>query len=119
MTVMPGWVTAIQFESLGYAIIVVLVLIVVQNLIGNVIEPKVMGENLNLSPVVILFSLVFWGWMWGIVGMVLSVPIMAIIKTIMEQFPTTRPIAVLMGNGVPDYDPAVDADATAPAEGDL
>jgi len=119
MTVIPGVVAALQFESLGYAIIVVLVLIVVQNLIGNVIEPKVMGESLNLSPVVILFSLVFWGWMWGIVGMVLSVPIMAIIKTIMEQFPTTRPIAVLMGNGAPPYDPADDLDATAEAEGDL
>lgn len=119
MTVIPGVVAALQFESLGYAIIVVLVLIVVQNLIGNVIEPKVMGESLNLSPVVILFSLVFWGWMWGIVGMVLSVPIMAIIKTLMEQFPTTRPIAVLMGNGAPAYDPADDLDATAKAEGDL
>ena len=113
MTVIPGVVAAIQFESLGYAIIIVLVLIVVQNLIGNVIEPKVMGENLNMSPVVILFSLVFWGWMWGVVGMVLAVPIMAIVKTLMEQFPTTRPIAVLMGNGVPVDDLPDDADVTA------
>ena len=72
-----------------------------------------------VAGVVILFSLVFWGWMWGIVGMVLSVPIMAIIKTVMEQFPTTRPIAILMGNGVPENDEADNADTTAPVEGNL
>ena len=60
-----------------------------------------MGTSLDISPVVVLFSLVFWGWMWGIVGMILSVPIMAVVKTLMEQFPTTKPLAILMGSTVP------------------
>lgn len=102
MTAIPGLVAVIQFESFGYALIIVGVLIVVQNLVGNIIEPKIMGSSLDLSPVVVLFALIFWGWMWGIVGMILSVPIMAVLKTVMEQFPTTRPIAILMGNTVPE-----------------
>jgi len=110
MTVIPGTIAALQFDSIGYALIIVAVLIVVQNLIGNVAEPKIMGDHLDLSPVVVLFSLVFWGWMWGVVGMVLSVPIMAILKTVMEQFPTTKPLAILMGSAVP-------ADAATPSRG--
>lgn len=98
-TVIPGLVAAIQYESFGFALIVVVVLVVVQNIIGNFIEPKVMGANLDLSPVAVLFSLALWGWMWGIVGMVLSVPILAVLKSIMEQFPTTKPVAILLGNG--------------------
>ncbi len=108
MTVIPGTIAALQFDSIGYALIIVLVLIVIQNLIGNVAEPKIMGDHLDLSPVVVLFSLVFWGWMWGVVGMILSVPIMAILKTVMEQFPTTKPLAILMGS-------AVQTQTTAPA----
>ena len=101
MTVLPGAIAAVQFENVGFALIIVGVLIVVQNLIGNIIEPKIMGTSLDISPVVVLFSLVFWGWMWGIVGMILSVPIMAVVKTLMEQFPTTKPLAILMGATVP------------------
>jgi AI-2 transport protein TqsA len=101
MTVLPGAIAAVQFENVGFALIIVGVLIVVQNLIGNIIEPKIMGTSLDISPVVVLFSLVFWGWMWGIVGMILSVPIMAVVKTLMEQFPTTKPLAILMGSTVP------------------
>lgn len=110
MTVIPGTIAALQFDNIGYALIIVAVLIVVQNLIGNVAEPKIMGDHLDLSPVVVLFSLVFWGWMWGVVGMVLSVPIMAILKTVMEQFPTTKPLAILMGSAVP-------ATPAAPSQG--
>ncbi|MCO6466773.1 MAG: AI-2E family transporter [Bradyrhizobiaceae bacterium] len=96
-----GIVTLVQFENLGSALLIVLILIVLGNLIGNVLEPKAMGQSLNLSPVVVLFALVFWGWAWGIVGMVLSVPITAICKVIMEQFPLTQPVAILMSNAAP------------------
>jgi len=66
--------------------------------IGNVIEPKVMGDTLELSPVVVLFALIFWGWMWGVVGMILSIPIMSVVKALLESVPATRPIAILMGS---------------------
>ena len=96
------WLIAlVQFESLPQALLIVGILVVLQNIVGNVLEPRAMGSSLDLSPTVVLFSLVFWGWMWGLAGMVLSVPIMAILKTVMEQFPTTRPIALLMANKAP------------------
>ena len=63
---------------------------------GNVIEPMLMGRGLNLSPVIVLLSLLFWGWVWGIIGMVLAVPLTATLKIIMEEIDTLRPIAILM-----------------------
>jgi AI-2 transport protein TqsA len=97
-TAFPFVVSIVQFEDLGYAFSLLVVLIIFQTLIGSVLEPRAMGDRLDLSPVVVLFALVFWGWMWGIVGMILSVPIVAIIKAVLENFPSTRPIAVLMGS---------------------
>lgn len=98
---LTGIVSLVQFENPGLALVIVVILIVVSNLIGNVLEPKAMGMSLNLSPLVVLISMVFWGWMWGIVGMILSVPIMAVIKVVMEQFPATQPLAILLGNKAP------------------
>lgn len=100
-TVLPAIVTLIQFESLSYALIVTATLIVIYNLIGNIIEPKVLGQSLDLSPVLVLFSLLFWGFLWGPSGMILSVPMMAILKTVLEAIPAARPIAILMGNKAP------------------
>ena len=104
-TFLPFLVCSIQYEDIGYALLLVVVLVVLQNIVGNVLEPRAMGVSLDLSPVAVLFSLVFWGWMWGIVGMILSVPILAILKAVMEQFPTTRPLAILIGNRVPETEP--------------
>ena len=97
-TVLPGLVFLLQTNELQQVAILMVILIVVQNIIGNVIEPKVMGDTLELSPVVVLFSLIFWGWMWGVVGMILSIPIMSVVKALLESVPATRPIAVLMGS---------------------
>jgi AI-2 transport protein TqsA len=63
---------------------------------GNVVEPMLMGKGLNLSPLVVLLSLIFWGWVWGIIGMVLAVPLTATLKIIFEEIDTLRPIAILM-----------------------
>lgn len=101
-TVLPAVVSLLQFGSVGGALSVTIPLIIVQGGIGNVLEPKVMGKSLDLSPVVVLFALVFWGWMWGVTGMILSVPIMAVIKSVLEATTSTRPLAVLMGERVRD-----------------
>ena len=69
----------------------------VQIVMGNVIEPRMMAFSLNLSPLLVLVSLIFWGWLWGILGMVLAVPLTATIKIIFENYEPLRPIAVLMG----------------------
>ncbi|MBN2162456.1 MAG: AI-2E family transporter [Pontiellaceae bacterium] len=80
-------------------IVTTLVLLLIQMTIGNVVEPKIMGDSLNLSPVVILLSLVLFGWMWGMVGALLSVPIAAAIKIFCENIDALKPISILMGSG--------------------
>ena len=75
------------------------ILLVIQMTLGNFIAPKVYGDRLNLSPVVILLFLVFWGWLWGVVGALLAVPIAAAIQIALAQIPALAPLAVLMGSG--------------------
>ncbi len=85
--------------GIGYALMVASVLLTIQMVIGNGIAPKVMGDQLNLSPVVVLISLVIWGSMWGIVGALLSTPIAAAIKIVCENIESLKPISTLMGSG--------------------
>lgn len=66
--------------------------------LGNIIEPRIEGQNLGLSPFVILVSLTFWGWMWGFIGMILAVPVMVILKIICENVSYLHGIAILIGN---------------------
>ncbi len=99
-TAFPSILTLVQFDTLGPFIITVSVLTSVQFCIGSLIEPKLMGNRLNLSPIVILLSLGLWGSIWGIPGMFLCVPITVIIMIICSYFPATRPVAILLsGNG--------------------
>ena len=67
----------------------------IQFAVGNVIEPKIMGDELDLHPVTILLALMIWGALWGIVGMLLAVPITAVMKILMERGELTRPVADL------------------------
>ena len=75
----------VQFESVPYALIIAAIIVVLQNIIGNLIEPKIFGDKLGLNPLVILLSLLLWGYVWGIVGILLSVPLTAIIKIIISR----------------------------------
>lgn len=94
----PVAITLFQTGSVTKTLVVAGVLISIQVVVGNVLEPKVMGQGLNLSPLVVLLSLLFWGWMWGIPGMLLSVPLTAAIKIGMEQLESTRPVARMMAD---------------------
>jgi predicted PurR-regulated permease PerM len=67
-----------------------------QLFIGSYLAPRVMGNTLNISPLLIIVSLIFWGWVWGPWGMVLSVPITSMIAIIFENVEALKPIAVLM-----------------------
>jgi AI-2 transport protein TqsA len=78
----------------------------IQMTMGNVIEPKLMGEGLNLHPVTVLLALSFWGLLWGIVGMFLAAPITAAIRIVLMQFDTLRPIGRLLAG---DFAKAGDA----------
>ena len=73
----------------------------VQMTIGNIIEPLIMGEGLDLHPVTILLALVFWGLIWGVVGMFLATPITAVFRIVLDRFETTRPIAGLLAGRLP------------------
>lgn len=95
-TAFPSLLTLVQFDTLGPFIITASVLTAIQFCIGSLLEPRLMGSRLNLSPIVILLSLGLWGSIWGIPGMFLCVPITVIIVIICSYFPTTRPLAVLL-----------------------
>lgn len=95
-TVFPALVAAVQFGSFGPALWVLGSVGTVQLLVGNMLEPRLMGNSLNVSPLVVLLALAFWGWLWGIVGMFLSVPITVVLVLVMAQIPSTRWVAVLL-----------------------
>lgn len=92
----PTIMAIIQFAAFGPVAVLVGALSAAQALVGNLIEPWLMGNSLNLSPLVILVSLVVWTALWGVPGAILSVPMMAILLIVLAEFRGTRPIAVLL-----------------------
>lgn len=97
-TIFPALLAIVQFDTLAPAAIVLIGIGFIQFAIGNILEPKLMGDSLNLSPLTIMFSLILWGSIWGIAGLFLSVPITVIIVIILSEFPSTRPIAILFSS---------------------
>ena len=95
-TALPALLALVQFDSLTPFLVVVIGVTIVQLLVGNIIEPRLMGSTLNISPLVVVLSLILWSMLWGIVGMLLSVPITVAIIIITAQFPQTRPVAILL-----------------------
>lgn len=89
----------IQFwPNPGPVILVVLIMLGTNMVIGNVLDPKIMGDRLGLSPIAVLLSLVIWGWIWGFAGMVIAVPMTVIIKIICENVPVLEPISIILGS---------------------
>lgn len=96
-SIFPILLSLLQFnDTLVPFTIVSIGIIVTQLIIGNIIDPKLTGNSLNLSPLVLILSLVIWGYIWGIMGMFLSVPIMIILTIILHEIPQTKKIAVLL-----------------------
>jgi len=95
---LPVLMAVVQFGDLGTALALLAALAAVQFVIGNFIDPYVMGNSLNLSPVAILASLTVWTGLWGIAGAFLAVPVTAIMAIVLSEFPGTRPVAVLLSN---------------------
>lgn len=97
VTIIMGF---IQFyPEPGRIIAVVISMVGIQTVIGNFIDPRLQASRLDISPIVILFSLVFWGWIWGIVGMFLAVPLTVIVQIICQNIPFLYPISILIGSG--------------------
>lgn len=94
--VLPVLMAIVQFGEPGPIVGLLLGLSLAQFVIGNFLDPYVMGNSLNLSPFAILISLAVWTELWGIPGAFLAVPITAIITIVFSSFPATRPVAVLL-----------------------
>jgi AI-2 transport protein TqsA len=99
-TLLPIPVILLQFGFGVHLLAVTTLLGAVQLTIGNILEPKLMGESLDLHPVTILIFLLFWGLVWGIAGMFLAVPITAIMKIILSKIEFTKPLADAMSGKV-------------------
>ena len=84
---------ALSFDSLGYAFVFPAVYLSFGVLEGSFITPWIMGRSLTLNPVIILLSLTFWGWMWGIIGIILAVPILAAFKILCAHIKPMEPLA--------------------------
>jgi predicted PurR-regulated permease PerM len=86
----------LSFDSLGHALIIPASYMVIAILEGNFITPMVLGRSLTLNPVIILIALAFWGWMWGISGMILAVPILVTFKIFCDHIEPMAPIGEFM-----------------------
>ncbi len=95
-TAFPAIFALFQFGEFGPALWILAIVGTLQLIFGNLVEPRLMGTSLNISPLVVMLTLALWGLIWGITGMLLSVPITVIIIIIISQFPGTRPVAILL-----------------------
>jgi AI-2 transport protein TqsA len=93
-TLLPAVFAMFQFQSAWILLWVFIAIQAVQLVVGNVLEPKVMGRSLNLSPLGVMLALTFWGVIWGVLGMILSVPITSVMVITLSRFESTKFIAV-------------------------
>ncbi len=101
LAAIPPMLLALLQEGPGYAVIVGLGFLVINIALGNLLEPALMGRKMGLSPLVVFLSLVFWGWIWGPVGMLLSVPLTMIARISLESSAEFRWLGVLLGRSPP------------------
>ncbi len=95
-TLFPAAFSLLQFGRFTPFIIVLVSVGLIQQVVGNVIEPRLMGKSLNISPMVTIIALSVWGQLWGVMGMLLSVPITVIMIVILSQFESTQKVAILL-----------------------
>ena len=96
----PILVAMVQYYPvLSKPILVLITLLAIQQIMGNFLTPKVLGDRLDLSPVTILVSLLFFGWMWGIVGALMATPLAVILKLLCAQIEMLRPLSIMMSSG--------------------
>jgi predicted PurR-regulated permease PerM len=97
-TVIVFLVAVLTFDSLGYAALVPMTYAVITAVEGNVVTPAIVGRSMQLNPVIVFLFLTFWGWMWGIGGALLAVPLLTVLKIGFDQFERTKPIGTLLGD---------------------
>lgn len=95
-TVFPAVFSLLQFGEIMPFILILVLVGAIQQIVGNLIEPKLMGKSLNVSPMVTIIALAIWGQIWGVMGMLLSVPITVIIIIVLSQFESTHKAAIML-----------------------
>ena len=98
--IIPLPVALLQYSDPTFIVYVILFPTIVHIIIGNIIEPKIFGEAFGLHPITIILSLIFWGMIWGMMGVLLAAPITAIIKIAFEKFQATLPFAKLLEGNI-------------------
>jgi len=96
---LPAVLLALVQLGVGSALLTALGFVVANIVLGNLVEPKLMGKGLSLSTLVVFLSLVFWGWVLGPIGMILSVPMTSLVKIALESYEETRGLAIMLGSG--------------------
>lgn len=99
LAAIPAVLLALVQLGPGSALLAALGFLMVNVGIGNILEPRIMGRGLNLAALVVFLSLVFWGWVLGPVGMLLSVPLTMTVKIALESFEDTRWVGIMLGSG--------------------
>lgn len=94
----PVIMSYIQFDSVNTVVAILILISISQFTMGNLIEPRLLGQRLRLNTPTVIFGLVFWGYIWGIPGMMVCIPLLVMIKLIFEQFPSLRVVARVMGS---------------------
>lgn len=97
----PPVIQALLLNSLSDAALVAALFIAIHMVFGNMLEPRLMGHRLGLSTLVVFLSLIFWGWLLGPVGMLLSVPLTSVTRILMETTPAGSRLAIMLGAGKP------------------
>ena len=95
--VVVGLVAFVSFEGVGHALLAPLAYLVLNGIEASLITPTVLGWRLKLNPVVIFIALTFWTWIWGVLGSLLAVPLLATIKITCDRVELLRPAGVLLG----------------------
>ncbi len=96
----PVGMSALQFGNLEWTLLVAVLLTAAQIAVGNILDPRLVGRRVNLSPFVVLVSLAIWSALWGLPGALLAVPLTSMLTIVLSAFDTTRGIAVLMADRV-------------------
>lgn len=105
LAVIPPTLFAFVFGGAGQGLLVLIGLGLIQLAIGNFVNPLLQGGQLGLSTTVVAVSVVFWGWLWGVGGALIAVPLTAGIALLLAEFPRTRPYAALLGYGAHERQP--------------
>ena len=93
---LPLPIAFLQYNDPTFVILIIILPTIVHQIVGNFLEPKIFGESFGLHPITIILSLIFWGMIWGFIGVLLAAPLTAIIRITFERFETTKQIARLL-----------------------